>query len=48
MLCLAVYEHDELGTVFPYTDGECTYTVGDGLSRLETEPEDLTAGGVTA
>jgi hypothetical protein len=35
IVCLAVYEDDDLRTVLPCADGDDIYTVGDGLDALE-------------
>lgn len=35
MLCLAIYEGDEVEAVFPHADGDRVYTIDDGLAALE-------------
>ncbi|MFB6152014.1 MAG: HTH domain-containing protein [Haloarculaceae archaeon] len=42
VLCLAVYEGDELVAVYPHTDGETHRSVGDGIAAL-SEPGDSPA-----
>lgn len=34
MLCLALYEDDRLGAVFPHTDGDGVHTVADAVDAL--------------
>jgi len=40
MMCLAVYDDDELSGVYPYCDREGSYTVRDCLSELEAVATD--------
>lgn len=42
VVCLAVYQGDELKRVFPHADGEAVHTVHDGLDRLETDADQFT------
>lgn len=44
IICLAVYDADELHAVFPYSDGEAVHSVGDGLDLLEADDDRFTAG----
>jgi hypothetical protein len=43
ILCLAVYEDDTLGAVFPHVEGDRIHTVSDGIERLEAGDGDYLA-----